>query len=433
MDHTLIIGNGISGITAARHIRKLSDRKITVVSDESKYFFSRTAMMYVFMGHMTFEHTKPYEDNFWQKNRIDLVFGRVEKVETDNKEVKLSDGTALEYDELIIATGSVYNVFDWPGADLEGVTGLYHLQDMEKMERATRNIKKAVIVGGGLIGVEMAEMALSRGIETTILAREQEYWDNVLPKPEAKFIGNHIRSHGVDLRLNTQLKQIVNDGMGRVGGVLTDKGERIDCQFVGLTVGVRPNIGFLSGSGIETNRGVLINEHLETSAPGVYAVGDCAEHRTPPPGRNSIEQVWYTGRMMGETVAKSICGSRTTYQPGPWFNSAKFFDLEYQTYGKVAPVQEEGEARFYWEHSDGKKCMHIVFDKNDRRFIGINVVGMRLRHVLFDQWLREGRDIDYVAGKLKEANFDPEFFHRHEEQIIEQFYRDFPKHKAAAG
>ena len=111
----------------------------------------------------------------------------------------------------------------------------------------------------------------------------------------------------------------------------------IDCQFVGLTVGVSPNIDFLKNSGIETKRGVLVNEYLQTNVPDVYALGDCVERTYDLPGRKTIEQVWYTGRMMGEVVAQTICGEKTKYEPGPWFNSAKFFNIEYQTYGNVWP------------------------------------------------------------------------------------------------
>lgn len=105
MEHIVIIGNGIAGVTAARHIRKLSDKKITIISAESEYFFSRTALMYVYMGHMKFEHTQPYENWFWKKNRIDLVKGYVSNVDHANKKVDL-ENSSISYDKLIIATGS---------------------------------------------------------------------------------------------------------------------------------------------------------------------------------------------------------------------------------------------------------------------------------------------------------------------------------------
>jgi NAD(P)H-nitrite reductase large subunit len=426
MNHIVIIGNGISGITAARHIRKRSSHRISVISSETQYFYSRTALMYIYMGHLKYEHTKPFEDFFWKKNKIDLVFDHVEKVETHSKSLALKSGNTIDYDTLIIATGSTSNTFGWPGQDFKGVQGLYGYSDLQLMEKATKGINHAVIVGGGLIGIEMTEMLLSRNISVTLLAREPEFWSIVLPLQEANLISRHIRSHHVELKLETELKRIQGDEHGHVKSVLTNKGETINCQFVGLTVGVSPNISFLKGSGIETKRGVLVNEYLQTNIPDVYALGDCVERTYDLPGRKNIEQVWYTGRMMGEVVAQTICGEETKYEPGPWFNSAKFFDIEYQTYGNVWPVLQPEEEDFYWEHESGTKAMHFVWNKNSKQFLGVNAFGVRLRHTCFDKWLSENNDIRFVLENLAEANFDPEFFSRHETEILQTFAHKFP-------
>lgn len=410
MKHVAIIGNGISGVTAARHIRKLSDHKITLISAETEHFFSRTALMYVYMGHMKQEHVKPYEDHFWSKNRIDLKFGFVSKVDATNKKLHFSNQEELAYDDLIIACGSKPNKFGWKGQDLEGVQGLYSWQDLELMEKNTQSIDRAVIVGGGLIGVEMAEMLLSRGIKVTFLVREQRFWGSVLPKEEGELISRHILSHHVDLRFESELEEIIPDENGRVKSIKTKSGEEIACQFVGLTAGVSPNTDFLKEGVIDLNRGVLVNEFLETNQPNVYAIGDCAEFHQHPTGRRNLEQVWYTGKMMGETVAQTICGNKSAYRPGVWFNSAKFFDIEYQTYGWVWAQPKENEAILYWEHQDGKKCLKLVYDKNNHSFLAANVFGMRMRHKVLDRWIKFRVNIQYVIDNLDEANFDPEFY-----------------------
>ena len=396
MRHIVIIGNGISGITTARHIRKRSNNKITVISAETDHFYSRTALMYIYMGHMKFENTKPYEDGFWKRNNINLVRDFVQKIEVSSKTLQLKSGDRIQYGSLIIATGSKSNRFDWPGQDLKGVQSLYGYPDLLAMEENTKGIRRAVVVGGGLIGIEMAEMLVSRKIEVTCLVREPEFWSVVLPSQEANLISRHIRSHRVDLKLNTGLKEIQGDENGHVGAVVTQQGETIACDFVGLTVGVSPNIEVAKNSGIQTNRGVLVNEYLETSAADVYALGDCVERTYNLPGRKNIEQVWYTGRMMGEVLAQTLCGDKTKYEPGPWFNSAKFFDIEYQTYGNVGNELSSNESEFYWEHRDGKKCMHFVWEKDSKKFLGINTFGIRLRHECFDHWLREGKSIGFI-------------------------------------
>jgi NADPH-dependent 2,4-dienoyl-CoA reductase/sulfur reductase-like enzyme len=425
MEHIVIIGNGISGVTAARHIRKNSDKEITIVSAETDYFFSRTALMYVYMGHMKFEHTQPYEPWFWKKNRINLKKGFVSKVNSSSNEIEFSNGEKLSYDKLIIATGSKPNKFGWPGQDLDGVMGMYHKQDLENLEKYAPNntvCKRAVIVGGGLIGIELAEMLHSRHIPVTFLVREDSFWNGVLPKGESAMINREIISSGIDLRLGVNLKEIKADENGKVKSiVIPETGEEIACDVVGLTAGVSPNIDFLRESKIEVGRGIKVNRFLETNLKNIYAIGDCAEQHEAIDQRRPIEAVWYTGRMMGETVAQTICGNKIEYKPGHWFNSAKFMDIEYQTYGWVWAQPKENEARFYWEHTDGNKCIHINYDEKTREFIGINNFGIRMRHDFFDRILNEKRSVDYVLEHLADANFDPEFYKLHEPEIVAKF------------
>jgi NADPH-dependent 2,4-dienoyl-CoA reductase/sulfur reductase-like enzyme len=424
--HVVIIGNGISGITAARHIRKQADHRITVIPAESDYFFSRTALMYIYMGHMTYEHTKPYEDHFWKKNRIDLKRAYAEAVQPETNTVLLDGGESISYDRLIIATGSQPNKFGWPGQDLEGVQGLYSLQDLQALEQNApdnRRCRRAVIVGGGLIGIELAEMLRSREIPVTFLVRESSFWNGVLPAGESEMINEHIREHHVDLRLDTNLKEILSDDQGRTRAVVTDKGETIDCQMVGLTAGVRPNIGFLKGSGIETDKGVLVDRYLKTNFPDIYAIGDCAQQKTPVGKRRPVEAVWYTGRMMGETVAQTLCGNPTPYNPGHWFNSAKFFDIEYQTYGWVSGDlhRSETEAQFHWRHPSEKICLTLAYERESGRFLGINTFGIRMRHAVLDRWLSEKHPVEVIISRLGEANFDPEFYARYEPMVHREF------------
>lgn len=433
MKHIVIIGNGISGVTAARHIRKLSNtepnsaqaKKITIVSAETDYFFSRTALMYIYMGHMKFEHTQPYENWFWEKNNIELKKGFVKQIETKSKTLYFAEGDTLQYDKLIIATGSKPNKFGWPGQDLDGVMGMYHKQDLENLEKYAPNnkvCKRAVIVGGGLIGIELAEMLNSRNIPVTFLVREDSFWNGVLPEGESAMINRHIKNHHIDLRLSSNLKEIKADENGKVKSiVIAETGEEIACDVVGLTAGVSPNIDFLKDSEIETGRGVKVNSYLETNIPDVYAIGDCAEQHEAIGQRRPIEAVWYTGRMMGETVAQTICGNRIEYKPGHWFNSAKFMDIEYQTYGWVFAKPRENEAHFHWKHTDDTKCITVCYNKNTNKFLGINTFGIRMRHETFDTWLTEQRDVDYVMEHLSEANFDPEFFKHFEKDIFNAF------------
>jgi len=426
MAHIVIIGNGIAGITCARHVRKRGNDQVTVISAETEHFFSRTALMYIYMGHMKYEHTKPYEDWFWEKNKIDLVYDMVTKVDPTAKNIELKSGKKVSYEKLVLATGSQPNKFGWPGQDLPGVQGLYSYQDLETLEKNSNGCKRAVIVGGGLIGIELAEMLASRKISVTFLVREKSFWNPVLPKEESEMINRHIREHHIDLRLETELKEIKAGPDGKAWAVLTSTGEEIACEVVGLTAGVHANVDLAKSFGVETGRGILVDDLLQTNLPDVFAIGDCAELRSPLPHRKAIEQVWYTGRMMGETLALTLTGKPTSYRPGVWFNSAKFLDIEYQTYGSVPAIAGEGIDTFWWEHPGGKKGIRINFEQNSGKVLGMNAMGIRQRHEVWDRWISVGKKIDEVMNNLEEANFDPEFFDAHEQEIRDAFSALFP-------
>lgn len=414
-----IIGNGVTGVAAALSIRRLQpDWEIVMISGESSFHYSRPALMYIFMGHMSYKDTKPYEDSLWGKNRIDLLRGWITEIDAGGKKLIMHEKDPVSFDKLLIATGSKSNKFGWPGQDLGGVQGLYSLMDLRLLYENVKGARSAVIVGGGLIGIELAEMLHSRNIHVTFLVREESYWTNVLPIEESRMINRVILEQGIDLRLTTELKEIVGNDSGRVRGVVTNKEEFIECQIVGLTAGVSPNIALAKASGIKTGRGILVDWSFRTDTPDVFAAGDCAEIITEGEGRNLIQQVWYTGKNQGKAAGEVIAGRQSVYDPGIWYNSAKFFDLEYQTYGTVRNVPAQGEDNLYWEHPDRGRSIRIV--TKDGAVCGINVMGLRYSHRVCESWVAEKRSLDYVLDHLGDANFDPEFYEKCEAEIIKE-------------
>ncbi len=455
----VIIGNGITGITAARTVRKLHPKiRIRILSRESDYFFSRTALMYIYMGHMRLEDTYPYERQFYKKNKLELIRDQVLGIDTNQNKLKLQEGKDIYYDMLLLATGSTYNKFNWPGQDLLGVQGLYSLQDLELLEENTKgNIEKAVIVGGGLIGIELGEMLHTRNIDVTFLVREKNYWGNILPVEEATMIAKEIRRHNIKLELSTQLKEILaedNQGHGQgdrqVCAVLTDQGEKIPCQLVGLTVGVSPNLNVLTStdypSNIETERGILVERDMRTNISSVFAAGDCAQLRQASEYVSSpIEQLWYTGRMQGSVAGRFIAReaykqegntkklteiSHEPYTRGVLFNSAKFFTIEYQTYGHV-PCQLSPESTFIWRHPHKNCLIRLVWDGGDpyqSPIKGMNFMGTRYRQEVCIGWIEQKKKAADVAASLYQANFDPEFYqstHRLFQQSFVQKYKNY--------
>jgi len=427
--HLVIVGNGITGVTCALTVRRLQpEARITLISGESAWHYSRTALMYVYMGHLRLQDIKPYEDWFWSENRLELIHATATALDTTQRQLTLDSSAIVLYDQLLLATGSESKRYDWPGQQLAGVQSLYGLPDLEAMARDTQGISRGVVVGGGLIGIELAEMLHSRGKEPLLLVREAHYWASVLPPEEAGLIDRQFQEHHIVVRYNTGLREILGDSNGRVRAILTTSGEEIACQWVGLATGVTPNLMLAKTSLIETDRGILVDNYLRTNIPGVYAAGDCAQHRRPAVGEAPIEQLWYTGRMQGETVAHTICGRPLPYQRGLWFNSAKFFNLEYQTYGQAPAAPTAGLTSFYWAHSTGQTALRVYFrTEAPYAVLGFNGLGMRLRQAVCEQWIRTQAPVATVLAQLGAANFDPEFAPQHEAAIVAAFNRQFPQ------
>lgn len=403
----VIIGNGTAGINAAVTIRRRDPRaRICIISDETRYYYSRTALMYIAMGHMRLEDTRPLEPRFYTAHRLELMFETVTSIDTQAKRVQLSRGDTIAYDKLLIATGSVAAMHGWEGSDLDGVVAFVLYQDLQDVLRAIPRTKKAVVVGGGLIGIELVEVFRSAGIDVTFLIRGATFWDKALSEQEGRMVERHMRDdHGVDVQTNASLERIRGSG-GRVQGITTTDGREIACDTVGVTTGVRPNIEMASRSGIPCKKGVLVNDRLQTHIPDVFAAGDCVEIEKPMQARNFIMSIWYLARDMGGVAADNMLGDDRAYTMGPWYNSAKFFDLEYTSAGKFMPTQPDEHDYMVWG-IDGKRSVRIVH--NDTRVIGFSMIGARWDHEVLLSCIENRLSLAQAVQQLPAAFFDPEF------------------------
>ncbi|RME92381.1 MAG: NAD(P)/FAD-dependent oxidoreductase [Candidatus Hydrogenedentota bacterium] len=407
---TVIIGNGIAGVTTALELRKKNKKlEIVIISDESKYFYSRPALMYLYMGQLKLKDTQPFEPWFWSKKKIELVFGRVEKLVPHKKEIVLTNGKKLNYDKLVLATGSIGRKFGWPGQDLPGVSCFTNLRELEAIQKKTEvPISRAVVVGGGLIGIEAAEMLRSRNIPVTFVVREKTYWDIALSPEEGKIVQEEILDHGVDLRMQTELKEIHGDTTHGVSAVSLTDGSKLPCELVIIATGVTPNISLAKGTKLKVGRGFIVNRKLETNIKDIYAVGDCAELQPLPnkKGKNTVEALWYTGKMQAKVLAENLLGGNQLYDRGIWYNSAKFFTIDFHTYGFVGH-HLPNEKEYFYRVPNEKKSLRLV--EQDGIFIGLNALGIRFRHKICEDWIRQKKTMEYVKRNLHEANFEQEF------------------------
>lgn len=402
----VIVGNGVAGVTAALTLREREPQaEITIVSGETDYFFSRTALMYAFMDQLPRRSLEPYERRVWNAQRIRLVRDWVERIEAST--AVLRSGERLSFDKLLIAAGSVPNAPDWPGLSdtRDGVVNFVSMQDLDACERLTGSTKRAVVVGGGLIGIELVECLRYHGVAVTFLVREPWYWPAALNREEAEMVTAHIAAHGVDVRFGDEVASVERDSAGRVSAITSKAGDRIECQMLGVTIGVRPAVDWLRGGPVAVDRGVLVDAGFRTNVPGVFAAGDCAEiHR--PGHAPLIEQIWYSAKRQGRLAALAMLGDAVCYQPPVFFNSSKFFDIEYTTVGDVSNAPERARHHFF---ALRRKHASIRIVEHEDRVIGFNMLGSRWNHNLLEQWIAERRSYGFVAEALHTAQFDPEF------------------------
>jgi NADPH-dependent 2,4-dienoyl-CoA reductase/sulfur reductase-like enzyme len=369
---------------------------------------------------MRFKDILPFPSDYWVKNKIKQVYGAVKEIDAENQTIVLDNGDVLSYDKLVLALGSQPKSLGLGEFNLQGVQGFYSLQDVEKLQDSANKVKHASIIGGGLIGVELAEMFVSRGISFTFWVREKWFGSNFLPQEEAEMVTNHLISKNINIKFEREIIGFEADDSNMVKSVESQSGEKVDSDLVCVCIGVEPKVDWLKSTDVQTRAGVLVNAYLQTNIPSIYAVGDCVECINPVHGRKSIETIWYTGRLMGEYLGKNILQvNPPPYEPGIYFNSAKFFDLEYQIYGDVPTSFSESYGTVFWKHPTKDKSIRLVFNATNEEFIGCCVLGIRFRQEVCEKWIKEKRKISEVLPVLSEANFDSEFSTRYERELLD--------------
>jgi NADPH-dependent 2,4-dienoyl-CoA reductase/sulfur reductase-like enzyme len=400
-----IIGNGVAGVTAAMTLRSRDDRaEITLISGESDFFFSRTALMYAFLDKMSRRDLEPFERGQYRDLRIDLVRSWVTGLDAGARNLTLSDGRSVGFDRLLLATGSLARTPDWQGlsAVREGAVNFVTMQDLDACERLTPSTRQAVVVGGGLIGVELLECLLHHGVQATFIVKDPWYWPAALAEAEGEMVNRHIEHHGAKLIRNRQIAGVQADSSGRVSGATLDNGDKLECQLLGICIGVAPQVEWLRkvATPPALNRGILVDSAFQTSLPGVYAAGDCAEVAI---GANrKVEQIWYSAKRQGELAALSMLGDSITYQPPLFYNSAKFFEIEYTTVGQLV-----GGRQYYWQHPSREISVRLVTEQGV--LTGANFLGSRWNHTVIERWVHERRTLEFTIANLRQAQFDVEF------------------------
>ncbi len=408
-----IVGNGVAGINAANTLRHRDESaSISLVSSERDHFFSRTALMYVACGQLSEACVEPYERDYYEKMGFTRVRERASGIDAANHQLIFDSGNRLEYDRLLLACGSVAVAPPWPGSDIGGVGHFVTWDDLTWLRREMTQAKRAVVVGGGLIGIEVCEVLIQAGIETHFLIREKKFWPIALSAAESDVVVPHMKHHGCHVHLGTEMAEAVATN-GRLSSVRLSDGSQLDCDLLVVAIGVRPQTDWLRETGIalDDRGGIIVDDQLKTNLRDVYAAGDCSSVVWFN-GVQRPEQLWYTSRDQGVVAGHNMVGDAREYRRGTFYNSAKFFDIEYTTAGLVN-FHVEGEVD-WWQHEPGTyyttRITYLPAENN--RVIGFNGLGRRWDHSILVQWIEERRTLEWMLRHLGEANFDEEFMPR---------------------
>ncbi|MBD0379995.1 nitrite reductase large subunit NirB [Paenibacillus sedimenti] len=307
----VLVGNGMAGVSCIEQLLKLAPNRfeITIFGSEPHPNYNRILLSSVLAGDADMKDIVINDWSWYEENHITLHTGHtVNKIDTERKLVSTDKGVSVPYDELIVAAGSLPFMLPLPGADKEGVIAFRDIKDCETMIEAAKKYKKAVVIGGGLLGLEAARGLLNLNMEVSVVHINEYLMNLQLDRTASLLLQQELERQGMKFLLKKNSESIL--GKKRVSGLRFTDGTEVEADLIVMAVGIRPNIALAKNSGIEINRGIVVNDFLETNLPNIYAIGECAEHRGVAYGLVAplYEQ--------GAVLAKRLAGAETAGYQG---------------------------------------------------------------------------------------------------------------------
>lgn len=312
----LIIGGGVSGTTAAETIR-LNDKEgsIIVAGEEPYPAYSRVALSkHEFYSKEWQEEKIWYRAPDWySKENIELMAGKIAvSLDTGKKIVRLNDGEEINYEKLLVATGSCARKLVVPGSDKKNIFSLRNLDDAKAIRDKIPTIKKAIAIGGGFVSFEMCHILRQFKIDTTLILRESYYWEPILSRDEAAVVKDALVNGGVKILKNTEVGEVT--GGESVEGIILKDGTKIECDMIIPGIGVVCSLDWLKNSGLEINKGILANEYLETNLPDVWASGDVAEFNDLILEERVQLGNWLNAQQQGRIAGLNMAGKKESFR-----------------------------------------------------------------------------------------------------------------------
>ena len=408
----LIIGNSAAAVGAVEAIRRNDKGNfITIISDEPHHVYSRPLISYLLAGHTKEDKMYYRDENFYKENNVETVFNkRVTGVDTKKKQVILDNkgqvargkGQAIEYDKLLIATGGTPFVPPIKGKDRKNVYTFTKWSDAAEILKVSKNVKKAVVIGAGMIGLKAIEGLNAIGIDVTVVELAPEVLSRALDKDASRIVQRKMEEAGVEVITNNEVVEITGKGNVATGVVLRDK-KKIKCDLVIVAIGVIPNIGFIKDSGIKINRGIVVDERMETNLKGIYAAGDVAEALNMLTNEKMPIPIWPLAYRQGGIAGDNMSGGSQVYKGGFPMNSIEFPGVPTISIGIIEPRGEGYESIIKNDAANGNYKRIII--KNER-LVGAILVGDDVdRAGILTGLIKEQTLVTAFKDKLLDRNF----------------------------
>lgn len=362
----LIIGNSAGGIGAAEAIRE-ADRKgtIAIVSDEPYPAYSRPLISNYLAEPCPIEKMLYRKPDFYEKNNIQTLFGeKLESIDPSGHAVKLESGQTIAWDKLLLATGGTPILPDMEGNKLKGVFTFNKLDEAKAIDEFLNRYRtkvKAVVIGGGLIGVSVTEALVKRGVEVTIIEMLDRVLNTILDEETSAMEAKALGESGVKIITGHTAEKINSRLPGEVSGVTLDDGRVLQSEMVIVAIGVRPRLEAITESGLKINRGILVDRHMAASEPDIFACGDVVEAYDFVHGVNRPVPIWPNAYIGGRVAGLNMAGSKEEYPGGTSMNAMKYFGVYIVSAGLVIPPDESYEV---FVNSDNGNYKKVVIKDN---------------------------------------------------------------------
>ena len=400
----LIIGNSAAAVGAVEAIRR-NDKgnPITIISDEPHHVYSRPLISYLLAGHTKEDKMYYRDENFYKENNVETVFNKkVTGVDTKKKQVILEDKKKIDYDKLLIATGGTPFVPPIKGKDRKNVYTFTKWSDAEEIIKISKKVQKVVVIGAGMIGLKAIEGLNAIGIDVTVVELAPEVLSRALDKDASRIVQRKMEEAGVEVITNNEVVEITGKGNVATGVVLRDK-KKIKCDLVIVAIGVIPNTGFIKESGIKINRGIVVDERMETNIKGVYAAGDVVEALNMLTNEKMPIPIWPLAYRQGSIAGDNMSGGTLVYKGGFPMNSIEFPGAPTISLGIIDPRGEGYESLIKNDAKNGNYKRIII--KNER-LVGAILVGDDVdRAGILTGLIKEQKPVTAFKDKLLDRNF----------------------------